>query len=792
MISSNINNIIKGNNYRFTLLSNSIIRMEYSPVSIFEDRPSSVFINRQQQDVKFVVEEKDNYLFIKTDNLVLKYKIGAEFNTGSLSISMNSHDITGTGTWYFGNKERSNLGGTARTLDGENGRVPLERGLFSNDGFTVIDDSKTPVLEKDGFFIERPKGNFDVYFIANGKNFRKGLKEFYQISGNPPLIPRYALGNWWSRFWTYKDYEYLNLMDEFEHRKIPLSVAVLDMDWHKTNIPQELGSGWTGYSWNRELIKDPKNFLNELHTRGLVTTLNLHPALGIRAHEDCYNEVAEFMGVKNNETIVFDLTNKSFHSAYFKILHNSMENDGVDFWWIDWQQGNSTGVEALDPLLLLNHYHFTDHGRDSSVRPFVLSRWSGLGGHRYPIGFSGDTVISWDSLAYQPEFTSTAANVGFGWWSHDIGGHYNGIENDELYIRWIQFGVFSPILRMHTSKSYYNKREPWRFSKNCEDITSNFLRLRHSLIPYIYSINHTHSLGDLPLVYPMYYLFPNENNSYKFKNQYFFGSEMLVAPVTSPMIKNLNKACTIIWLPKGRWFHYFSGEIYDGDQIINFYSDLDDMPVFVKAGAIVPNAKINGMHGVDLPKVLELDIFPGADNDFTVYEDDGISREYEIGAYFKTIISTRYLDDRLQIRISFEGDINVIPKQRFIRLNFRSFNSIKNITEGFELKSDTVSSCIYINNLSKDLTFDFTVKDLGLDLSFSYKSAIMNLIDKSYYSTEIKDYIGFIKPEYQVDNVGLLSKDLTKNQFINNILSSEIPDELKNAVISFYVRGFNE
>ncbi|ETS90442.1 glycoside hydrolase, family 31 domain protein, partial [Fusobacterium sp. CM21] len=225
------------------------------------------------------------------------------------------------------------------------------------------------------------------------------------------------------------------------------NVAVLDMDWHITEVDAKYGTGWTGYTWNRELFDDPKEFLEELHENNYKVTLNVHPADGIRAFEDVYPEFAEFMeiDVKNEDPILFDIADPKFREGYFKYVHHKLEADGVDFWWLDWQQGSNSGVKGLDPLWLLNHFHYID-AKKNGKRGLILSRYAGPGSHRYPVGFSGDTVISWESLDFQPYFTSTASNIGYGWWSHDIGGHMNGVRDDELFTRWVQFGVFSPIM----------------------------------------------------------------------------------------------------------------------------------------------------------------------------------------------------------------------------------------------------------------------------------------------------------------------------------------------------------
>src|SRR5688500_18689993 len=200
-------------------------------------------------------------------------------------------------------------------------------------------------------------------------------------------------------------------MDRFRDDGIPLSVAVLDMDWHLVDIDPTYGSGWTGYTWNTDLFPDPAGFLGELHDRGLATSLNVHPAEGVHAHEAAYPALAKRMGIdpETGAPVQFNPTDPDFLEAYFEELHHPLEDQGVDFWWLDWQQGGVTRVPGLDPLWLLNHFHFLDSGR-AGRRPLTFSRYAGIGSHRYPIGFSGDTLITWESLDFQPSFTARASN----------------------------------------------------------------------------------------------------------------------------------------------------------------------------------------------------------------------------------------------------------------------------------------------------------------------------------------------------------------------------------------------
>ena len=405
-------NVVKGDKYRITVLTEHLLRMEYSEDGEFIDAASQTVVNRDFPAVEFSVKDTGDELELRTKYLQLNYNKKA-FSANGLSCKTTAVGISSVPAWHYGDPTQD-LGGTARTLDQVNGACELEPGIMSWFGSAVLDDSKSLLMTEDGWVTPRKKGVQDLYFFGYGWNFRLALKDFYHLCGKTPMLPRFALGNWWSRYWRYSEASYMKLMEDFDKENVPFSVAVIDMDWHRVDdVDPKYGSGWTGYSWNKKLFPDPERFLGKLHARGMKTTLNVHPADGIRAYEDCYPEVAEAMGVdaKKEEPVNFDIADPKFVDVYFEKVHHPMEKEGVDFWWIDWQQGQSTKIEGLDPLWMLNHYHFLDSGRDGK-RPMTFSRYAGPGSHRYPVGFSGDTHITWESLDFQPYFTSTASNIG--------------------------------------------------------------------------------------------------------------------------------------------------------------------------------------------------------------------------------------------------------------------------------------------------------------------------------------------------------------------------------------------
>ena len=719
-------NIVQGDNYRFTLITDKLIRLEYSNKGKFEDRPTQFARNRDLGKVDFVVKKNNNshLLEIETDSMHLYYD-GGKFKASSLYIDAKYNYGLYLSRWYFGEKIEKNLLGTAMTLDKANGAIDIDDGIMSRDGFSYIDDSKSFILDNNEF-IKRDSQNIDVYYFAYGRDYRTALRDFYKLSGFPPMLPRYALGNWWSRYYKYRQQDYIDLIDRFEKEKLPFSVAVLDMDWHKTDIDPRFGSGWTGYSWNRELISNPRDMLNYLHMKGKRVTLNLHPASGVRAFEDCYPKVAKSLGlnIEDEEPALFNITDCDFRKSYFHDVHHPLEEEGVDFWWIDWQQGANRDGDKADPLWSLNHYHYTDNADRNNSEGLILSRYAGPGSHRYPLGFSGDTYITWASLAYQPYFTSTASNIGYTWWSHDIGGHYRGTYDAELSLRWLQFGVFSPINRLHSSDNYFSGKEPWNYPLNIRCIMNDYLRLRARLIPYLDSANYKTSCEGRALIEPMYYEYPECKRAYNFANQYLFGGELMVAPITDKIYDRLKQGHIDVWLPEGIWIDFFTGLRYRGEVIIKLSRGLEEIPVFGKAGAIVPMNR-NYMDFLDrLPSELDIKIFAGASNIYELYEHikASVAKTTIVFDYEKGIIST-----------AVEDKDNIIPKDRVINFIFMgiTMQDKSSIVVAGNKGCATISGEIKEND-QKELALKILLSKLKFaELSYDLKKDIM-INAKSY------------------------------------------------------------
>ncbi len=606
--------VVKGKDYRISVITDRLFRIE---IKAFTDSATQTVLCRNFGAPTFeVVKQGKGGVSIKTKDVL--------FNFDSVLAAVTATDLK-TGKKL---SDGHNLKGTVRTLDFRLGKVKLEGGIMAKGGVSVVDDTKSFLLNEDGTLSHREKGSGDFYVFCYGNDYESCLKDFFSLTGYPPLLPKYALTNWWSRYYPYSEKTYLALMDKFKERKIPIGVATVDMDWHIVkDVPKEYkasnplqGAGWTGYTWNEKLFPDYKRFLNELHERGMAVTLNIHPRDGVRAFEKMYPEMAKANGIDpdTKQTVEFNMSDPKFITSYFDVLHHPYEKDGVNFWWIDWQQGKKSSVKGLDPLWLLNHYHFLDSVKNGDG--LILSRYAGLGSHRYPLGFSGDCIIAWKSLRFQPYFTVNATNVGYTWWSHDIGGHVLGKGRDELYLRWLQFGVFSPINRLHSSSGEFTGKEPWLYRKDIDEIAEDFLRLRQKMLPYLYTANKLTHLKGEPLMTPLYYKHAEEE-AYKVKNEYYFGSELLVCPITSKIKRYFNRAGAKVYFPEGEWYDFFTGEKYVGKKTMKVWRKLDTVPVFAKAGAIVPM-----LSGGETNKLtfddLTVKIFSG-NGEYTLFDEDG-------------------------------------------------------------------------------------------------------------------------------------------------------------------------
>ena len=699
--------IVINGNARFTVLTPEMIRIEYSDKGIFEDRATFSILNRKLDVPQFTTSEDASFLYIETAKVRLKYRKGTNpvtlpASSANLSVTLNHNGREVL--WYPGKPDPVNLKGTCRTLDGSNGsnkKSELENGLVSRSGWAVIEDSWTSArpdgsrsfafepdqtVGYDWWAQRKDPHALDIYFLGYGNNYKKALYDFTQVAGKIPLPPAYVFGYWYSKYSSYSADDYRNIMSSLKSNDIHTDVLILDMDWHWNGNDYSMSAGrggWTGWSWNTNLIPDPVGLLKEIHGNNLKTALNLHPADGINSTEspEFFEEMNEYLRGKydvkgsSDKTIPWYLDYPDFTNAFFSTIIREHEKEGVDFWWLDWQQHlTSPYTNGMGQTFWCNHVFFNDMAKNRpDHRPLIFHRWGGIGSHRYQIGFSGDACINFPTLAFQPYFTATASNVGYGYWGHDLGGHAitdEKIVNDpELLLRWLQFGAFSPIFRTHATNDSRIERQIWKFP-NFPDLRE-VVNLRYSLFPYIYTMaRQTYETG-ISLCHPLYYEYPDAEEAYKFEDEYFFGNDILVSPIVEAAKDGVSTKT--IWFPEGNWWSAATNELIEGPCTLSMNFSKTDIPYFYREGSIVPLNPASVKNVTEHPRHLVLNVIAGKNGEASLYEDDGDNPDYAT-VYATTALAQTKSGNTTTLTISpRQGNVSSLPASRSYTV--RAFNT---------------------------------------------------------------------------------------------------------------------
>ncbi len=739
--------IVSGKTYRFTVLSPRLIRLEYSLNGAFLDRPTGLVLHRNLPLPKFHTKDNDYFIEISTDYFKLTYTKEKPFEGTKVNPTMNLKvELLNTDkVWYYGHPEVRNFGVPAISLEegGTNGK-----GLYSAEGMASIDDTKDYFWNEDGTVGERDAGAIDIYLFMYNGDFEEALKDYYELTGYPALVPRYALGNWWSRNNDYDDLELKELVDTFEKKEIPISIVLLDKDWHKRAYSGKYHLK-SGFTFNNDKFKNPAAMIDYLKEKNIRLGLNVNPTEGIYNYDKYYEEALKYLKANRNGQIPFNVYDPKFIDVYLKIFIHPLDSMGIAFYWLD--------VETKDKLLemaLLKHYQFYDMYRDYKRRPMILAEDARIAPHRYPVLYSGKTTVNWSTLKKIPFFNASAFNNGVSFWSHDIGGYFKGVEDGELYVRFVQLGTFSPILKFGVDKGRYYKREPWLWDIKTYAIVKDYLQLRHKLIPYIYSEAYKYHKFGKPLIKPIYYTNPEFYDDSLYRNEYYFGEELLVCPIISKKDPVMNRVVHNFTIPEGMWYDFVTGKKFPGGHnYVTFFKD-EEFPVFARQGAIIPLGIHENLNDTTPPKDMEIHIFPGKNNTYTLFEDDGESDLYRKGFYLLTEIEYNYLPNNYSVIIrAKEGKSGIIPETRNYKIIFRNTKR----TDDVEIYSnrDKVSFKTYVDGPDfivevKDvktvgqLTVSCKGKDIEIDAVHLINRDIEGIISDLKISTEMKETIDSI------------------------------------------------
>ena len=521
-------------------------------------------------------------------------------------------------------------------------------GLLNKSGWYLLDDTQSAVWTSDGWIAKRPADDTeDGYLFGYGENYTTALEGLAKLSGPVPLLPEYTFGNWFSRYYPYTTDEYENqLLPEFAANGVSLDDLSVDTDWKSP-------STWDGWGWNAALFPDPDAFLSWAKSQDLHVTLNIHS--GIQTDDPEYAEAQDIagntLGCSGGEC-VWDWSQIPQAESNFAV-QQPIQDQGVSFWWLDWCCDNSNvSLPGVTPDAWITHLYAQDL-INGGQRGFVLSRigaslqnsvagtspagpWAD---HRSAIAFTGDTWSTWNTLATEAQLSADEGSIGVPYVSDDIGGFLgppSGAPNDpdDLYLRWLQLGTFQPIMREHSTEGQ-NARLPWEYDASTQATGDTFLQLRESLVPYLYTLAAQSSGTGLPMTKALYLDYPGQAAAYQHPTEYLLGSDMLVAPVTTPG----NVATETVWFPPGRWTDWFTGATFTGPSTQTLQVPLNRAPVFVKAGGIVPFQPSSGHAQTAGSAPLTLRVFAGASGQYTMYDDAGTGLDYEHGQYTDTPVS---------------------------------------------------------------------------------------------------------------------------------------------------------
>lgn len=645
---------------RIQVLTPTLIRIQPEKNNTFVDFTDLGVVNLKFPKAFFNIAVNKGIYCISTDSLQVYYDPSQDLTQGGINIAYRRFKLNS-----LSEKDTLNLGGVIGALDNCKGKDHYKEqndvtsphdlrlipdGMLSRRGFAVLRHTR------DTLDIYRTGSPYDELFVLGyGHQYKQAFHDFYVLAGEIPMLPRWAFGFIYSRWKDYNADDYKRIVTRFRQEKIPIDAIILDMCWHVDY--------WYGFRYDTVNFPDMKAFHLWTDSVHLKTGFNHHA--GALYYKD--PQVREFCkALKMNydsaltaglpwepkeKIIRYDPTNEKQFRTFYDMYLSRLMKDGLDFHWVDGE--SSIYSSNLYQKLTADYTH---------KRPVVMNRLQErvMSNHRYPFGFSGDTYISWETMAYSLETNIKGGNNGV-YWSHDIGGYMpqgpGGYPpSAEIFARWLQLGVVSPVFRVHAKKDVYwtpprkpgefdqGSRLPWEWGDTVLNSARTSIQLRYRLLPYIYTMTRLAHDEGIPLTRGLYIDYPNQLAAYRY-DEFMFGNNILAAPI---MVAGKNQVTQrSLWLPGGSWYDYFTGQKYDGDKVITTTKSLFEFPLFVKAGSVIPMASYREYSGAPLDTLIVLAYSPeeSGSSSFRLYEDDGESFAFKQGQYRWINLTYQYTKD---------------------------------------------------------------------------------------------------------------------------------------------------
>jgi alpha-glucosidase (family GH31 glycosyl hydrolase) len=695
---------------RIQVLTPTMIRIQKKYNKKFPDSLDLGVVNLTFPQTLFSVRQIGGNYTIKTDSLLITYQPELDITQGGVKIVSNNGFVLES----LSSKDSENLGGVIGSLDNCKGNMryseqndvssvaeihPIPDGILSKRGFTVLKHVPDTL-----YFYKQGDSFNELYVMAYGRNYKEALKDFYQLAGHIPLLPKWSLGFIYSRWKDYNATDYKSIVTRFRQEGMPIDGIILDMCWHVDY--------WYGFRYNTTSFPDMIAFHKWTDSVHLKTGFN-HHAGALYYKDPQIHEFCERAGINYNmaltkglswepeqKIIRYDPSNKRQFGTFYEMYLSRLMKDGLDFHWVD-------GESSIYSSYL--YQKFTEEF--TKKRAVVMNRLQTevLSNHRFPFGFSGDTYVSWETMSYSSEVNIKGGNCGV-YWSHDIGGYMpqgsSGYPaSPEIFARWLQLGAMSPIFRVHAKKDVYwippykaggfdhGSRLPWEWGDTVLNSARISIQLRYKLLPYIYTMMRNAHDDGLPLCRGLYIEYPDNVKAYRY-DEYLFGDNMLVAPIVEPSNNAKYVSNKSLWLPKGDWYDYFTNHVYSGDKNIVVSKNIDQFPLFVKAGSIIPAAPYEEYSGAPLDTLLLFVYTPlqNSHSNFRLYEDDGESFQYTNNAFRWIKLQYEYKKDSIQRIVvqkpigSFKNNIETRAYQiqivntnkcKMVRVNGKYLSAIK-------------------------------------------------------------------------------------------------------------------
>lgn len=646
---------LKSGNDKITvqLCESNLLKVSFLPNG--KATPNTEVISKTKYDtVKAKVKKGGEFTSISTDKMIVKinnktnrisvYDINNNLlikeqdipkaNDNSVAFNINKGDNFYGVSGYNATADSSELILRNEGDDVEAGEqgdcgAPL---IWSTKGYGVLVDSDGGYFTISGdkmSFEESSKEDVNYYVMVGNPN--EIMSTTAEISGKPPMFPKWAMG-FTNTEWGIDEKELTNIVNTYRSKNIPIDNYCLDFDW-KAWGEDKYGE----FRWNTEKFPSgPSGKLkSDMDAKGIKLTGIMKPRIGVDTVQGKYatdnnlwwpnkEPYSDYFSGKKVNDINFHLPES--RKWFFDNSKNAMET-GILGWWNDEADAGFDNTQFID----MQKGMYEGQRNTNDIRAWSINRNFYLGAQKYAYGmWSGDIGSGFDVMASQRERMLSAVNLGEVKWGMDIGG-FNGQPTPENYARWIQFGAFTPIFRVHGQQNY--QRQPWSFGPVAEAASKKAMILRYQLIPYIYSYERKAYEDGIGLVRPLNYDYPKDEKLSNYVDAWMFGDYLLAAPVV-----NEGESSKEIYLPEGTWIDYFKGKKYAGNTTINYNLNVttwEDIPLFIKKGAILPTQDSMNYVGEKPVTNIYLDIFPDIKKtSFKYYDDDGLSYKYEKGEYF--------------------------------------------------------------------------------------------------------------------------------------------------------------